>query len=257
MSLRRVGAIVRHESILVAQDPLPVMVLLVFPLVMMAFLKPTFRFALQASGYPHANGAEQVVPGQAVANGFYIVGMTSFAFFAEHGWATWDRLRVSPASSLEIIVGKATPRLLLSIAQFMAVFAIATPLLDLRVRGAEWALVPLVVAFGTCLVLLGVMITALCRTVQQASAVAFGGLVFLGAIGGALVPYAALPSWARSIAPATPTYWAMRGFRSVILDGRGLDGVLLPIAVLVGMAALFLTVAVTRFRVDDRKVSYA
>ncbi len=194
MSPRRVVAIMRHEMQLVIRDPLPVMILLIFPLILMAFLKPAFGLALVAAGYPQANGAEQVVPGQAVANGFYIVGMTSFAFFAEYGWCTWDRLRASQATTVEIIVGKAAPRLTMSVAQFVAVFAIGIPLLDLRVRGPLWALLPLVVAFGTCLVLLGVMITALCHTLQQASAVAFGGLVLFGAIGGALVPTSVLPA---------------------------------------------------------------
>jgi ABC-2 type transport system permease protein len=257
MSARRVGAIVRHESILIAQDPLPVMILLVFPLIMMAFLKPTFGLALQAAGYRHANGAEQVVPGQAVANGFYIVGMTSFAFFAEYSWSTWDRLRSSQATTVEIIAGKATPRLGLSVAQFAVVFLIATPLLGLHIRGPVLALVPLAIAFGVCLVLLGVMVTALCRTVQQANALAFGGLVLFGAIGGALVPYETLPHWARAVAPVTPTYWAMRGFRSVILDGRGVGAVALPVAVLLGMGAVCLTIAVARFRTGDQKVGYA
>ena len=257
MSPRRVAAIIRHESILIAQDPLPVMILLVFPLIMMAFLKPTFGLALQAAGYPHANGAEQVVPGQAVANGFYVVGMTSFAFFAEYSWCTWDRLRSSQATTVEIIVGKATPRLGLSLAQFAAVFAIATPMLGLRIRGPVLALVPLVIAFGVCLVLLGVVITAMCRTVQQANALAFGGLVLFGAIGGALVPHETLPSWARAVAPVTPTYWAMRGFRSIILGGRGLGAVLLPVAVLLGMGALCLAIAVARFRTADQKIGFA
>jgi hypothetical protein len=39
------------------------------------------------------------------------------------------------------------------------------------------ALIPLVVAFAICLVTLGIMITSVCRTVQQVSAFAFGGLV--------------------------------------------------------------------------------
>ena len=112
-------------------------------------------------------------------------------------------------------------------------------------------------AFGTCLVLLGVMITALCRTVQQASAIAFGGLVLFGAIGGALVPIDLIPHWARAVAPVTPTYWAMRGFRSVILDGRGLGAELAPIVVLLGMAAAFLAVSVARFRLGQAKTAYA
>jgi ABC-2 type transport system permease protein len=256
MSHRRVVAIMRHEMQLVARDPLPVMILLVFPLILMAFLKPTFQLALVATGYPHANGAEQVVPGEAVANGFYIVGMTSFAFFAEYDWCTWDRLRSSQATSVEIIIGKAAPRLAMSVAQFLVVFAIATPLFDLRIRGSLVALIPLVVALGISLVMLGVLITAVCRTLQQASALAFGGLVLFGAIGGALVPIGVVPRWARDIAPATPTYWAMRGFRSVILDGGGMREVLLPIGVLLAMGAAFLALSAARFRFADPKTSY-
>jgi ABC-2 type transport system permease protein len=223
----------------------------------MSFLKPAFRYALVASGYPHANGAEQVVPGQAVANGFYIVGMTSFAFFAEYAWCTWERLRTSPATSIEIIIGKALPRLGLSCAQFAVIFAVGIPLLHLHVRGPLYALVPLVVAFGLCLVMLGVAVTALSRTVQQANAIAFGGLVLFGAIGGALVPISVLPAWAHTIAPATPTYWAMRGFRSVILTTTGPTAVLLPTAILLTMSLGFAIISAAKLRFEDTKTSWA
>jgi ABC-2 type transport system permease protein len=256
MSRRRTGAIVGHELRLLTGDPLPIMVLVVFPLILMAFLKPTFALALAAHGYPGTNGAEQVVPGQAVINGFYIVGMTSFAFFAEYGWSTWDRLRASNATSPEIIVGKALPLLLVSAIQFVVIFAIAVPLFDLHSRGPFIALAPLIAAFATCLVMLGVMITALCRTIQQVSALAMGGLVLFGALGGALVPLEVLPGWARAFAPATPTYWVMRGFRSVILDGHGFAAIWLPCCILAGMSVTFAAVSLSRFRFSDAKVSF-
>ena len=82
--------------------------------------------------------------------------------------------------------------------------------------------------------LLGVAATALSRTAQQANAFAFTGMVLFGAIGGAFVPFNVLPGWAQAIAPVTPTYWAMRGMRSVVLDGQGLGGVLAPTAMLLG-----------------------
>ena len=114
---------------------------------------------------------------------------------------------------------------------------------NLHIRGQAIALVPLVGAFSVCLVLLGVAVTAFCRTAQQAGSFSTAGMVLFGAIGGALVPISVLPHWARTIAPGTPTYWVMRGFRSVILDGRGLDAVMLPIVVLLSMSALFAVVA--------------
>jgi ABC-2 type transport system permease protein len=256
MSRRRVAVIIGHELRILRQDPLPVMVLVVFPLILMAFLKPTFRLALVAHGHPEASGAEQVVPGQSVANGFYIVGMTTFAFFAEHGWNTWDRLRATKATSAEIVIGKAVPFFAVSAAQFFVIFALSVPLFGLDSRGPLTALIPLVAAFAGCLVMLGVMVTALCRTLQQANAIAFGGIVLFGALGGALVPLETLPGWARAVAPATPTYWVMRGFRSVILDGHGLAAVALPAGVLVAMSAAFTVIALARFRFGDVKVSF-
>jgi ABC-2 type transport system permease protein len=256
VSRRRIAAIATQQLRLLARDPMPVMILVVFPLLLMAFLKSTFRFALVANGHPRANGAEQVIPGQAVANGFYVVGMTSFAFFTEYGWHTWDRLRASRATSAEIIIGKAIPLLAVSATQFLVVFGIGAPLFQLHSHGPLLALVPLVLAFAICLVMLGVMITAVCRTLQQANALAFGGMVLFGAIGGALVPIEGLPSWARTIAPVTPTYWAMRGFRSVILAGDGVSAMVLPAVVLVAMSAAFGVISLARFRFSDEKISF-
>jgi ABC-2 type transport system permease protein len=256
ISLRRLGIILAHELRLARRDPLPVMVLIVFPIITMAFLKPAFRPALAQSGHPHANGAEQVVPGQATLSAFFVVSLVTFGFFAEHYWATWDRLRASQATSLEIVLGKALPRIAIGVAQFLVIFAAGVLVFDLNIRGDVLALAPLVVAFSICLVLLGVAVTALCRTAQQANAFGIVGMVLFGAIGGALVPFNVLPGWARTIAPATPTYWAMRGFRAVILDAQGLGGVTTPIGVLLAMTLVFAVVALRRLRFDEAKVGW-
>jgi ABC-2 type transport system permease protein len=256
-SLRRIGVIVGHELRLVSRDPTPLLVLIVFPVITIAFLKPALQPALVQGGYPDATGAEQVVPGQAVMSAFFLVSLVTLAFFAEHGWATWDRLRASPATSLEIVVGKGLPRVAIGILEFVVVLGAGALIFDLSVRGNVLAFIPLVIAFSLCLVLLGVAATALSRTAEQASAFAFTGMVLFGAIGGAFVPFNVLPGWAQAIAPVTPTYWAMRGMRSVVLDGRGLGGVAAPTAMLLGMSVVFVCVAVGRFRFDDTKTGFA
>jgi ABC-2 type transport system permease protein len=256
-SLRRILVLVRHEIRLAARDPLPLVVLVLFPIVTMAFLEPAFRPALVEAGHADASGAEQVVPGQAAMSAFFVVSIVTFAFFSEHAWATWDRLRASQATSLEIIVGKALPRLLMVMLQFCVVFAFGAVVFDLVVRGDALAMVPVVVAFSTCLVALGVAITALAPTAQQAQAYAIVGMVLFGAIGGALVPFDVLPDWARTIAPITPTYWAMSGFEAVILDGEGFGGVALPVAVLLAMAVVSAAVALARLRFEEHKVGWA
>ena len=257
MSLHRLRVVARHEMRLALRDPLPVMVLIVFPVITMAFLKPAFRPALVQSGHASANGAEQVVPGQATLSAFFVVSLVTFAFFSEYGWGTWDRLRASPATSFEIVIGKGLPRVIMAVAQFVVIFAAGVVVFGLDIRGDVLALVPLVLVFSISLVLLGVAVTAVFRTAQQAQAFAIVGMVLFGAIGGALVPFSVLPGWARTIAPTTPTYWAMRGFRSVILDGRSLGGVALPVAVLGAMGIACAAVALVRLRFDDAKMTWA
>ena len=39
------------------------------------------------------------------------------SFFREHAWRTWDRLRIVPIRSIEIVGGKAIPMLALNVCQ--------------------------------------------------------------------------------------------------------------------------------------------
>jgi ABC-2 type transport system permease protein len=253
MSRRRLGTILAHEWRLIARDPLPVMVLIVFPIITMAFVKPAFRAALQQTGYPHATGAEQVVPGQAVMNAFFVVSLVTFSFFSEHAFNTWDRVRASAATSPEIVVGKALPRIAMVVMQLCFVLVCGVVLFGLRIAGNVYALAPLILMFAISLVLLGVAVTAVCHSAQQANAFSYAGLVLFGAIGGALVPLSVLPGWAKTVAPVTPTYWAMRGFDSVILDGQGLRAMAAPVAALTAMSLVFAVVALRRLRFDAAK----
>ena len=50
ISMRRIGVTIAHELRIIRRDPLPVMVLIVFPIITMAFLKPAFRPALVQAG---------------------------------------------------------------------------------------------------------------------------------------------------------------------------------------------------------------
>jgi ABC-2 type transport system permease protein len=253
MSRRRLGTILAHELRLIARDPLPIMVLIAFPIVTMAFVKPAFAAALRQTGYPDANGAEQVVPGQAAMQAFFIVSLVTFAFFSEHAFKTWDRVRASAATSPEIVAGKSLPRVAMVVVQLCFVLVCGVVLFDLHIAGNAFALLPLIVAFSISLVLLGVAVTAVCHSAQQANAFSYSGIVLFGAIGGALVPLSVLPQWAKTLAPLTPTYWAMRGFRSVILDGQGFGAMAAPIAALAAMSLVFGAVALRKLRFDDVK----
>ena len=46
-------------------------------------------------------------------------------------------------------------------------------------------------------------------------------IVALAVVLGAFVPVAIMPGWAQAVVPVMPTYWAMRGMRSVVISSGG------------------------------------
>lgn len=256
MSWRASAAIARHELRILRTDPSTAIFLVVMPLGMAALMQGLFAGALQAQGVTNATGAEFAVPGMAVSFAAFGVGYAGFAFFRDHGWGTWDRLRATPAGSLDILAGKVLPAVGVTIAQVGLLLVLGGPLFGLQVTGSWWALAILVVVLALCLNAFGVAVTAVARTSQQLNALGSIGGMALAMFGGSFVPYSAMPGWAQTIAPAMPTYWAMRGFRSVILESGGMADVVLPSLVMLAIGAAFAILAATRFRFEDTKVYY-
>lgn len=244
----------RHELRLYRREPGMLIQMVFMPIVMIAFLKPAFGPALAEAGYASATGAEQAVPGMIVMFSFFGAGMIGFGFFREHGWGTWDRLRASQARSVEIVIGKAVPTFLLVTGQQLVLFLAGIWLFGLRIRGSVIGLVLVSVALALCLLAFGVVFAAFLRSTQSLNAVNSITVMTLAGLGGAFTPIDALPPWAQTIAPATPTYWAMVGYRAVVLEAGGVAATLVPVAVLLTFAVVLTAVAVRRFSFDEAKI---
>jgi ABC-2 type transport system permease protein len=257
MLLRHSAAVARHELRVMLRDPMPVTVLVVMPLIMAPLFRTTFRAALLVGGHPHASGSDFAVPAQIVQFGFFLAPFTGFLFFRDHLWKTWSRVRASPASPAAIVVGKAVPMVVLGVLQVVLLVGFGAIVLDLHLRGELVALVALATVYVCCAVSIGIALTALLRTSQQLNAVGFLGATVLGAVGGALVPIDTLPGWIRRLAPGTPQYWAMRGMRDLIIEGKAGSSVLVPVIVLAAFTLAAGAVAVRWLRFDDRNVGWS
>lgn len=250
------AAIALHELRIMRQDPSTVIFMLAMPVLMTGLMKPLYRAALTQEGVAGATGAEHAVPGMAVAFAAFSVGFSGLAFFREHGGGTWERLRASAASSGDIMAGKLAPVFVLTVVQIGLSLSLGVLLYGLSLPGSTMAASAVVLGISLSLTAFGVAVTAVSRTSQQLNAIGSAGSMVLAVIGGAFVPVAVMPTWAQVIAPATPTYWAMRGFRSVTLDTGGLAEVALPVAMLIGLTAVFAAVAALRFRFEESKVYF-
>lgn len=252
-TLRTAGVIARREVRLLAQDPVPLVLLLVVPVVFLAFLKPMLWVSLIIEGYPGTNGAEQAVPGAAATFSLFLSGLVGLSFFREHGWGMWDRLRASSASTAGILLGKVVPLYVFAVVQVAWLFAVGVVFFDLDLRGSAGAVGFLTLGVAASHLALGLLLVALAGTIQQVNALANLGSSLIAGLGGAIVPIYLMPHWVRTIAPATPTYWVMRGYRAVTLDGRGLSAVAGPTAVLAGFAVVLGVAALLRFKAGEAK----
>ena len=250
MSARRVGVLVGHELRMARRDPGLVLQLVLMPLLMIAFFAPLYRDGLRSQGYENASGAEQAVPGMAVLFAFFLVGFVGFGLLREKNYGTWQRLRASAASPGELLAAKCLVPSLIALAQQAVLFGAGAALLGLRVSGSLLALAALAVSLVLCLVCLGVLFAALIRDEQRLNGATSIGMMLLGGLGGALAPIALMPGWAQAAAPATPTYWAIEGYRDVVLDGAGVLDVATPVLVLLALAAGFAALGTRRLQAD-------
>jgi ABC-2 type transport system permease protein len=256
VSLRNSSAIMRHELRVMFTDPSTVIFIIIMPLIMVALMKELFATALRAEGFASANGSEFAVPAMAVGFAAFGVGYSGFTFFRDHGWGTWDRLRATPASSVDIMVGKVLPNVGVTFVQLALLFVLGGPLFGMTVTGSWAALALLVATVALALSAFGMLVTAVTKTMNQLNAVGSVGGMAMAMLGGAWVPVATMPGWAQAIAPALPTYWAMEGFRGVILEGQGVPSVIVPVLVMAGFGLLYTVVAAARFRFEDTKVYF-
>lgn len=249
-------ALIRHNLLLARRDLQTFAFAVAMPFVLIAFTRAAYRPVLVGEGYADANGTEQAVPGMAVMFALLLVGTIGFRVFEEHSWGTWSRLRASPAGPLTVLAGKLLPSLLVVGAQQTVLFVAGVALYDLHVKGSAASVALVTTALGICVLTFGSLLAAFASNANQLNVFANLGGAALAGLGGALVPLSTLPGWARAVAPATPSYWAMRGFRSVILDGDGIGDVVAPVVALLAFAAVFALIAAVRFRFDEVKSSF-
>ena len=258
------GSVIRdtwHRSVvlfrmnvrLLLSDPAPLVITTAMPIVMMAFLRGTGAAVLHQAGYVNATGAEVVVPGMAVLFAFFGVGFIGTAFFSEHHWGTWDRLRASAARPIEVVLGKIVPGALLETLQLVVLFAAGALLFGFRVQGSLVGVAIMIAVTTVFLVAMSMLFTAVFTTINQLGAAVNLAAMVLGGLGGALAPIEALPGWARAIAPLSPAYWMLDGFRRVVLEAGGWASTLGPAAVTLAFALVAGVVAAWRFRLTDEK----
>jgi ABC-2 type transport system permease protein len=244
--MRRATVIAGNELRIMISEPTPIVLLIVLPAVAALFLSRGF-----------IGGASAAVPGLSVMFGFVGATAVGAAFYRDHGWGTWERLRLSPASDAQLLAGKMLPLLALFGAQQLLVLSVGRLCCGMPWRGSVIAGALLVVGLIAVEASAGLVIAAFCRSISQVDAAgAVLGVTFAG-LGGALGSVRTMPRYLQSLAHASPAFWGLRGLHAVISGGAGVGAVSTDVAVM-WLAAIVLTgLAMWRLRFDESKTFYA
>lgn len=161
----------------------------------------------------------------------------------------WYRMLVTPSSRLEVIGGYLLSFFVIGWLQFGILMLFSSLLFDV-----EWGNIPgvalLVSSLLLCVVGLGLMVAGFVRTTEQQSALGTIVIVSTCMLGGIYWPLDVVPQFMQKIANFVPQTWAMRGFTELVARGGSIPDILVPVSILLGFAAIFLTLGLSRIRFE-------
>ncbi|MGB8857668.1 MAG: ABC transporter permease, partial [Ilumatobacteraceae bacterium] len=157
------------------------------------------------------------------------------------------RVLAGPGGSGTIIAGLLAAWLIVSLLQSLLILAVGRFAFDVD-WGSPIGAAALVFAFGLVGAGAGLMVGALGGDEDRVGAITPPVGIVLGALGGCMVPLEVFTPTMRGVAHAVPQYWAMTAWQQLIFDGDGIGGILTPLLVLAGFAAVFLSGAVWALR---------
>ena len=166
----------------------------------------------------------------------------------ENELGTLEQLNVTPMTKVQFIAAKLIPFWILSMVIFTLGLAIGKLVFGIPMRG-NLLLVYLAAAVYLIVVLgIGLAISTVTRTQQQAMFVAFFVILIFLLMSGLFTPVDSMPDWAQRVAMANPVMHFVSIMRAVLMRGAGLETVGPPIAGLGVAGVVVLALAVLRYR---------
>ncbi|HEY0995470.1 MAG TPA: ABC transporter permease [Gemmatimonadaceae bacterium] len=174
--------------------------------------------------------------------------LTSLAIVREREIGTLEQLRVSPLTAGELIAGKTIPFALIGLADMIVVTLAAVLWFRVPLAGNPLLLLLASILFLLTALGLGLLISTLASTQQEAFMVSFLAYMPSILLSGFMFPVSSMPALFQWLTLGNPLRHFLEIVRGIFLKGVGL-GVLWPqFLALTVMGAALLTVATLRFR---------
>jgi ABC-2 type transport system permease protein len=206
----------------------------------------TVRVGSAYNGYAHA------FAGMGVQFLLFAASDLGVGMLLERQRGLWTRLRSAPVSRWALLAGKAVSATIIALLTLLVSFTFAMLVFGVRIEGSVPGFLAVALASALMAAAFGLFVAAVGHTPATTRGVATLTALVMVMLGGAWAPTFMFPAWLQDLTILVPTRWAVDGLDAMTWRGLGFDAAVGPIGVLLGFAAAFWILAVTRFRWEER-----
>jgi ABC-2 type transport system permease protein len=175
--------------------------------------------------------------------------LSSMAIVREKELGTLEQLNVTPLRRWELIVGKLLPYGVIGMVDVLLVVAVAVLWFEVPLRGSFFLLFGLTVIYVLCTLALGLLVSTLSDTQQQAMMTTmFFFMMPMIYLSGFIFPIENMPELIRPVTYLIPLRYFLVIVRGIFLKGIGLDLLWPQAAALATWGIVVLALAVARSR---------
>lgn len=177
-----------------------------------------------------------------------VIVLTAFAVVREREIGTLEQIMVTPIRPIEFILGKTLPFFLIGLLDVTLIAIVGTLWFQIPFRGSVLVLLTGAVLFLLCMLGVGLLISTVSSTQQQAMVTAFFFIMPAITFSGFGFPIATMPHWMQLCSYAIPLRYFLIVLRGVYLKGVGFDVLWPQMTAMAALGALLMMSAVLRFR---------
>jgi ABC-2 type transport system permease protein len=176
-----------------------------------------------------------------------VLQLTSFAVVREREIGTLEQLMVTPISPAELIVGKTLPFLIVGLANVVVVGILGSLWFEVPFRGSVLVLMLATTLFLSSALGVGLLISTVCQTQQQAFAISFFYISPAIMLSGFGYPITSMPTALQWFTNLDPLRFYLVVLRGTFIKGIGLDVLWPQMIAMAILGAATLTLATLRF----------
>ncbi len=176
-----------------------------------------------------------------------VITLTAFGVVREREIGTLEQIMVTPIRPAEFILGKTLPAFLIGLFDVSLIAAVGTFWFQVPFRGHISVPFAGAVLFLLCMLSVGLLISTVSSTQQQAMVTAFFFIMPAIVFSGFGFPIATMPQWLQYCTYLSPLRYFLIVLRGTYLKGVGMDILWPQMAAMGGLGAGLLAIAILRF----------